>query len=274
MFMTIMRPMASSNDHAVNPAIELGYPMPSYIAAWKTYRTLSNEDDVIAKRLALTTKAAGAVNRILDIGPGDGRVLLRTLIRLHQRPTEVCVVEPNSEFIEETLRAVSFDRFFDRIVPLCSKLADCTPDSLFGYDHVFCTHTAYFLSDEEMNVLLSLVLAGARLCVVVDHPDSIFSRLWRRTASEYFRRAQQHSDRLLNLDRSKFTVNVGEIEAEVSNPFDLRDDIRDLVMSMLCYAETDDMLHEELASVEATVRAALVGSVISCKSYFFEITRS
>jgi SAM-dependent methyltransferase len=272
--MTITRPMASSNDMANRPAPDLGYPMPSYIAAWKTYRTLSNEDDVIAKRLALTTKAAGTGNRILDVGPGDGRVLLRTLIRMSQRPTEVCVIEPNPEFIEETLRSVSFDRFFDRIVPRCCKLSDCKSDSLVGYDHVFCTHTAYFLTDEEMDMLLKLVSAGARLCVVLDHPDSIFSRLWRRTASEYYQRARRHSERLLGLDRSEFIVNVGEIEAEVSNPFDLRDDIRDLVMSMLCYADVDDMPHEELASVEAVVRGALVGSAISCKSYFFEITKS
>lgn len=270
--MTTTSPMASSESQRGSSS-GLGYPMPSYVAAWKTYRTLSNEDDVIAKRLALATKEMKRDSKILDVGPGDGRVLLRTLIRMDHRPVEVCVVEPNSQFIDETLRAISFDGFLDRFIPIQSKLMDCAPNSLLGYDHIFCTHTAYFLTDEELEMLLDLVRAGAKLCVVLDHPESIFSRLWRRTASEFYQRARRHSEHLLNLDQSVFVVNVGEIEAEVGNPFDLRDDIRDLVMSMLCYAEVDDMPHEELATVEATVRGALVGSAISCKSYFFEITR-
>lgn len=273
-------PMASSNaknminhEEADANNSSLGYPMPSYVAAWKTYRTLSNEDDVISKRVSQTLNRNGRASKLLDIGPGDGRVILRTLIRLRRKPSLLGLIEPNQQFLDDTAKAISFDRFFGHCDYIKKKLIDCNCEDLLKYDTILCTHTLYFLSDDELERLLELVQAGAQLIIVIDHPDSIFTTLWKRTAPDFCRRVISHCEKIQNLDRCEFAVAQGEIEAEISNPFDLREEVRDLVVSMLSYSDVEDMLHEELRSVENTIRNALVGSTIPCKSYFFEISR-
>lgn len=251
----------------------LGYPMPSYIAAWKTYRTLSNEDDVIAKRLAQAIVIDRHHSKILDIGPGDGRVLVRLLIRLNDTPDKVTFVEPNDEFFVETSRAVHYADFTRELVPLNGKLMECTAEQIASHDIIICTHTAYFLSDCEMDMLLDLVRAGAKMYLVIDHPESVFSRLWQRTAPRFYERVKKHLAKIRALPANDFQISETVITAETSDPILLRPSVRNLVMSMLCYADVEDMHNEELASVQHTISSMAHEGRISCDSLFIEISR-
>lgn len=254
-------------------AQDLGYPMQSYVAAWKTYRTLSNEDDQIARKISHYVKLKNDNVKILDIGPGDGRVLLRTLIRLDQAPKEVKIIEPNQTFVDETIRAVNYDRFLGKLDVIPKKLEACSDNEISGYDLILCTHTAYFLTNGELVRLLDQVEKGARLIVILDHPDSVFAKLWQRTAPDFYRTARNHTEKLRSLSANDFDVKISEVEAEIGNPSALRQDIKNLVLSMLCYADVDDMPHEELVSVEHTISDLSNGTTIPCLSYLFDITK-
>lgn len=249
----------------------LGYPMPNYVAAWKTYRTLSNEDDQIARCVSRLVSIPHDKFRILDIGPGDGRVLVRTIIRLNRMPSEVSFVEPNDKFARETMRGIDFDRFAGKISPIERRLEDCDDSALEGHDLILCTHTAYFLTDAEFEKLLSLVDAGSRLIVIFDHPKSIFSRLWEKTAPKFFQNTQYHRDRLDNLDTTRFVVEKSEISAEIGDPRNLRPEISNLVMSMLCYSDVEDMPHHQLLEVNSLISNAQRESMISCVSSVYDI---
>ena len=245
--------------------------MPNYVAAWKTYRTLSNEDDQIAKCISRLVKIPNPRFRILDIGPGDGRVLLRTIIRLNRMPSEVTLVEPNENFIQETMRVLNFDRFAGEITPIQQKFGDCDEQALAGHDLILCTHTAYFLDDREIEKLLGLVDAGARLIVIFDHPNSIFSSLWQRTAPNFFQNTKHHREKLDNLDSDRFFVEKSEISAEIGDPRSLRPEICNLVLSMLCYSDVEDMHEELLASVYSTISEVQREAVINCVSSVYDI---
>lgn len=250
---------------------DLGYPMPNYVAAWKTYRTLSNEDDQIAKCISRLVSIPDDKFRILDVGPGDGRVLVRTIIRLDRMPSEVSFVEPYDKFARETVRGINFDRFAGKISPIVSRLEDCDDDDLAGHDLILCTHTAYFLTDAEFERLLSLVDAGSRLIVIFDDPKSIFSRLWQRTAPSFYQNTQRHRDRLENLDTDRFLVDKSMVSAEIGDPRNLRPEISNLVMSMLCYSDVEDMPHHQLAEVNSLISEAQRESIISCVSSVYDI---
>jgi phospholipid N-methyltransferase len=251
---------------------DLGYPMPNYVAAWKTYRTLSNEDDQIAKTISRMVSIDSDNFKILDIGPGDGRVLLRTIIRLNRMPYELTFVEPNDKFVRETVRVTNYDKFAGKIIPITRKLEECEKESIEGFDLVLCTHTAYFLNDNEIDILLGLVRKGSRLIVIFDHPDSIFSKLWQRTAPAFFQNTKKNRALLDTLDPTQFNVRKSEVSAEIGDPRVLRPEIRDLVLSMLCYSDVEDMPAEELASVNFTISEAQRESVISCVSSVYDIT--
>lgn len=262
----------------MNPANEnsamshVAFPMPAYIAAWKTYRTLSNEDDVIAKKVAHSVSITDTRSKILDIGPGDGRVLVRTLIRLNATPDIVSFVEPNLNFCGETSRVIDYPDFAKSIRPINSTLAQCNTALIFSHDIILCTHALYFLSHFELDVLFDAVRNGANLYIVVDHPDSIFSLLWKKTAPTFYERVRNHLDRIEKLKvESDMSVSQSEITAVISDPNTLRHEIKNLVVSMLCYAEIDDLTTEELEYVNDVLITKTHAGEIECTSLFFEI---
>lgn len=258
--------------NAIDQDDDLDYPMPDYIAAWKTYRTVSNEDQVIAGRLAQSIILPGPRSKILDVGPGDGRVLVRLLISLKQTPELLTIVEPNEAFCAETLRAVHYDDFAKAVITLQKKLKDCTDDELAGHDVITCTHTLYFMTSAELERLFSLVRGGATLFIVADHPESIFSRLWKQTAPSFYERVSEHIATIRALDQTQFTFAETVISAALCDPMTLRDPICSLVMSMLCYSDVDSMTDEQFAVVRRMIASATTAGRIACDSLFFEIS--
>jgi hypothetical protein len=186
-------------------------------------------------------------------------------------PSEVTFVEPNEKFARETMRVINYDRFAGKITPIEKRLEDCEGSALAGHDLILCTHTAYFLSDAEFEKLLSLVDAGSRLIVIFDDPKSIFSKLWQRTAPNFYQNTQRHRDRLENLDTTRFLVDKSMVSAEIGDPRSLRPDISNLVISMLCYSDVEDMPHHQLEEVGLLISQAQRESVISCVSSVYDI---
>lgn len=246
--------------------------MPDYVPAWLTYRTLSNEDDVIARKLAREVDLTGRPSNVIDVGPGDGRVLVRFLIRANATPGKLTFVEPNADFFEETFRHVSNPEFVGETVGLNKKLEACSDAELAGHGVVLCTHTAYFLSDAELDRLLELVRDGAELHLVIDHPTSIFSQLWRRTAPTFHDRVVRHLEKLQKLDPQVFQVKTSTITAMLCDLERLREPIRNLAMSLLCYSDVEDFDAEAFASAQKFIMdSADVDGQLHCESFYFTI---
>lgn len=246
--------------------------MPDYVPAWLTYRTLSNEDDVIARKLAREVDLIGRPGHVLDVGPGDGRVLIRFLIRANATPMKLTFIEPNPDFFDETLRHVSNPEFVDEVIGLDKKLEACSDAELAGHDILLCTHTAYFLSDAELDRLLALVGDGVELHLVIDHPTSIFSQLWRRTAPTFHERVVRHLEKLQNLDPQVYQVKTSTISALLCDLERLREPIRNLAMSLLCYSDVEDFDAEGFASAQNFIlESADLEGQIHCESFYFTI---
>lgn len=271
--MTQMKRTNSSEVDQMSKHLDLNYPMRDYVLAWKIYRTLSNEDIEIGKRVADFIGRERNSESVLDVGPGDGRVLSRALLLASHRPSLLTIVEPNQSFLEEAIRSLNSPVIASDIRPICKKFGDCSDDELNGPTKILCTHTCYFLTHAEMARLLQLVEAGASLLVVVDAPDSVFTELWNRTAPQYSACARGHIETLETLPRNRFSVRKGQIPAKLNDPFRLRCDVQNLVLSMLCYSEVEDMHAEMLSSVNDCVRRhSDIDNSINCVSNLYEIS--
>lgn len=265
--------------------LEVAYPLPEYIAAWKIFRSFSNEDETIARHIiSLVQKRFPGCRvpdergndcglRILDIGPGDGRVLLQLLLQIPAKPSSLTFVEPNPEFMRQAQSNICFFGFADSINPIQSKALNVDEKIVGSCDVTLCTHTAYFLESDEMERLLRLTRPGAVLYVVLDDRTSLFSSIWKRTAPKYYDVAERHRRSLLALDPSVFSVNSTVIATKVKSPFSIRPDLAEMLMSLLSYYDVRDMESSEFEFVKKEITSATVGDHIDCKSTCFEICR-
>jgi SAM-dependent methyltransferase len=248
----------------------LGFPMHSYIAAWKVYRAHSDEDDRIAAELSsIINRCVPRPGRILDIGPGDGRVILKALIQLQYRPALVELFEPNPSFARETAARLSFYRFADEVNLRQEPFQTGLQGSGSAFDVILCTHSLYFLSEQEFAGLLSYARAGARLVIVVDHETSLFSELWRITAPEYLDVVKGYLSQIRSLSPNDLSFKETFIEANLKDPFHLRKEMRDLVLSLLCYSDFEEELADDV--ILPVIRRRSQGGQLKCLSSCFEI---
>lgn len=264
------------------PAQGIAYPLPAYIASWKIFRSFSNEDRTIASHVI---SQLNGLHRpvdldgrrdwsIVDIGPGDGRVLIELLLHLAEPPKLLSVVEPNSEFMEQTKLSISFYSFAKAIDYHTCRLADVADAVIESAEVILCTHSAYFLTHEEMDKLLAAMQRGARLYVVMDAADSLFSRTWKQTAPSYFERAERHRTRLQSLHGQGFSVRQSAFDTLVKSPFEMREDIGEMLMSLICYCDIRDLPLEELGPIQHQIRSSVSNGYITCQSSCFEVTKT
>jgi SAM-dependent methyltransferase len=254
-------------------AMDVSYPMADYVAAWKVYRSRSDEDERIANHVsAIINSRDRAALRILDVGPGDGRVLLRLLIHLSSRPREVVCVEPNPEFAEETRRRLNFYEFSDH-TDIREETLGRFPSIGRKFDVVTCTHSLYFLSDGEVETLAEYARQGALVVVVVDHQDSLFSRLWQVTAPDYHETVRRHREAIRALDKSGVCVRETFITAELADPSFLRPEMRDLVLSLLCYTDISEAPDDVRDEALGIISRSLIDGRLTCLSSCIELTK-
>lgn len=259
--------------------------MPSYIAAWKLFRSFSNEDELIARELVDSINAhfphaagkTGTGLSIFDVGPGDGRVLFETLIKLETRPTRVDFAEPDPDFFKEVEKNIGYYDFAADLGKHPKKLADVDPDLISRADVVLCTHSVYFLTDVELGVLIDGLRPGSLLLILMDDPTSVFSTLWAHTNPHFHAVAERHRktlDGLASGSNRPISVRTAPVKTDVIHPSLVRDDFASMLKSFMSYTEYDDLLIEECAVVDRIIDQARVGGHVPCKSKLYELTVS
>lgn len=259
------------------------FPMPSYIAAWKLFRSFSNEDELIARALVESINArfphaagpTGTGLSLFDVGPGDGRVLFETLIKLETRPARVEFAEPDRDFFKEVEKNIGYYDFADQLVKHHKKLNDVEPEAVSRADVVICTHAIYFLTDRELNLLIGGLRPSSLLLILMDDPTSIFSTLWAHTNPRFHQVAEGHRRTLEGLasgDNCAISVRTTTVKTDVVHPGLVRTDLASMLKSFMSYTEYDDLTIEECAVVDRLIDQARVEGHVPCRSKLYELT--
>lgn len=250
--------------------------MDTYLTAWKTFRRLSDENRATARCLVtqpLWPPRDGVV--IVDIGCGDGRLVEEVVLQSPSKIDEVRLIDPDAELLAEAAACVGELALVRRIDAIHSAVENLHSESMLNANVLLCVHVVYLLAPVSLNHTLELLPSGVPLYIVLDSPGSVFTALWERTAPRYHRRAVEAHQIIRGLSNRDYTIKTTTVQSTVCNPITVaRPDVRDALLSILCYREisngTDNDLRDWIAKT-LTERAA--GNGIRCESTCYEITR-
>jgi len=246
-------------------------PLPDYIEAWKIFRLASNENEVFGTYLASKfNKAAGSDFSVLDIGTGDGKLLQNALFRCKSKPTKVTVIEPDQEFLGECQRNLSISSLSEDIEFVPSKLSEVDASKLTGHSFVIAAHVLYLIDWSEFRPLVEDLTDGTTILIIADSDDSIFSKIWRKTAPQHYDRLQET---LSNLRKHYAHLIKSETpkSSKLIDPGYFRDDIRDMILSLLSYTDVRDKDSETYDWVQKKVAEHVDNGRISCDCQCIEL---
>jgi len=248
--------------------------MLSYDKAWKCFRRLSDENVETAIHL-ISRPRWPRVPRltITDIGCGDGLLMEQILLNAPSTISEVRLIDPDPSFLEEATRHVSEAQDSAKVVACLEGAESLDRVDLVGVSVVLAVHVVYLIDASALNQILISLPANTPLYVVLDEPTSVFSRLWSISAEKYLRRSQQAHQRLARLRQEGYIVEHSTITSHIDNPLVLRPDVKDAILSILCYADARDFSREEYERVEKEIAKSIAGQRLLCESACYEIVR-
>lgn len=250
------------------------WPMATYMAAWKTFRRLSDENRATARHLLSRARWPHRDGiTICDVGCGDGRLVETLVMESTTGISSVVLVDPDGSLLEEASTCVSTSP--ERSVRAIKDSAErAFPACAEGADVSLLVHVVYLIPNGGLRHLLEASPAGMPLYVILDAPESVFSQLWKRTAPKYFARAEKARNLIESLPADRFAVDRSTFSSTITNPFKLsRTDLRDAILSLLCYRsidESDAELHGWIAQV---IERHAAGQHVVCDSACYEIVR-
>lgn len=250
------------------------WPMLDYVRSWKMFRGVSNEAHVISRHI-LTQEWHPEFEKkvtLLDVGPGDGVLLKQMLLRCSMPIKRVIVVEPDLNFLNECRRQL--EPFHFEIIFEGKKIEDLDRSLLADVDIAVFSHVVYFTGAAPLHHVLDNLRIGSCCYVIVDQENSIFSKLWKKTAPPQFLERVSHVRRAVeNLDSTKWKTYKTTVATKLDDPADLSPDVAVFVKSLLCYADYRDLTQEDTEWVETMIKRASASGAIRCTSDCFEIIR-
>lgn len=256
-----------------NPRQE--WPMPSYMQAWKAFRQMSDENHETALHL-LSRPSWPTVDKtvITDVGCGDGMLVQQVVLHSKSEISEVRLYDPDREFLAEAERRLTETPCELQIKASTAFAEDIRSADLRGSHAILAVHVVYLMQEDGLAALLRELPIGTPLYIVLDQPHSVFSRLWRGTAPKYFERSRKTHQLVARLPRDTYGIEQSVITSHLQNPLVQRRDIRDAVLSILCYADVQDMEKDDYDSVQKEIARCTVGSHVLCESTCYEIVRT
>jgi SAM-dependent methyltransferase len=251
------------------------WPLPAYIEAWKAFRSVSNEAEEIAKHLIRQkwNPQKTPIN-ILDVGTGDGVLLEKILLFCNTAVRDVYAIDPNPAFLAEARSHLAHVGIGGKLHLIKDRIENVHRDIISDSDVAIFSHVVYLAGAEALMGTLRNLRPGSCCYAVFDAEDSIFSRLWQRTAApEYLVRVQDARRKIEGLSGKDWIVQKTTIVTQVTNPCGLRPGISEQVKSLLCYAEVTDMDHDTLTWANDEIEKAGRLGHLRCSSDCYEIIR-
>jgi len=252
------------------------WPMASYMAAWRTFRRLSDENRATARHLLSRSRWPHRDGiTICDIGCGDGRLVETLVMESATEISSVVLVDPDAGLVEEARTCVSATSSKRKVTGINDSAEAAFPGCAADADVSLLVHVVYLIPNGGLWHLLEALPAGMPLYVVLDAPESVFSQLWKRTAPKYSARAAKARDLIESLPPAQFAVDRSTFSSTITNPFKLnRSDQRDAILSLLCYRTIDESDTELRGWIGEVVAGHTAGLHIVCDSVCYEIVRA
>jgi len=252
------------------------WPIDGYLAAWKTYRRLANENVVTASHLVARgrwPKKEGL--HLCDIGCGDGRLMESVLMASPSWVEEVRLVDPESELLAEAVASVTETNLVRSVRAYLGPAEELLPQAADGCDGLLLVHVAYLLPRQHFVSLLRSLPMDVPCFIVLDSKASVFTSLWKHTSPKYYRRSLAAHAAIEGLPRSDFEVQRSSFRARLPDPRSLtRPDLLGAVLSILCYAEFSRLEREgKLEQIYGVLDKFCEGAHITCESVCYELIR-
>src|SRR6185295_6941133 len=179
----------------------------------------------------------------------------------------------DSELIAEARHRVERLDVVKDLRTVAGRAEEVVRDLADEIDAALAVHLVYLLKRVQLKAFLAGLAPGVPLFVVMDQPSSVFTQLWEMTAPKYHQRSLAAHDVIASLKNDNYIVERTEFSTHLINPLTLRDDIRDAVLSLLCYTDfrgLDNRTQRWVKDV-LTEHSALERVVCDCTCY--EIVR-
>lgn len=249
-------------------------PHPSYITSWKVFRRLSDEASTTSMHvLSLLKRASFEPLQIVDVGCGDAKILADVLLKARWAsiPDSVTLIDPNAEFLEEA--RIEIMPVFKNSISICPKSVAEADLQIPPRTLTLMIHMVYLITWEEIDKILKLMSAGSIVIIVLDSEDSILTRIWRRTAPKYQRRAAEYRKRI-ELLASPFSWTRTTITSWLKNPIELQEEMMEAALSLLAYTDVRDLPQEEQCWIQQQVLSHLAEGRLACESACYEIKKT
>lgn len=250
--------------------------MAAYMEAWKTFRLLSNENEVTATHLVSQPGwplRDGCV--ICDLGCGDGRLLESIVIRSPATVAEARLVDPDADLLFEAGHRLTETGLLSTVQTVFGAAEDVFQRCAEGIDVALMAHVVYLMPNEAVQRVFEMCPTNAPLFVILDAPDSVFTSLWRHTAPKYHARAMAAHETISSLDAAEFSVAQTTVTSRIDDPLELpRTDVQNAILSLLCYAPVESIVTKQVRSViETTLHNFKQRGAILCRSSCYQIER-
>ena len=248
------------------------WPMDTYLAAWKTFRRLSNENKVTAEHIVKRPHWPDHSEQVLiDVGCGDGK-LLEEILLVDQCVREVRLIDPDCELLSEAEKCLK--KRVPNTRPHLKGIEAILPVDVEGASCLTVVHVVYLVEKEVVRSLFEVQPLEVPMYLVLDHPESIFTSLWERTAPHYHQCAAEAHELIKGLPDS-FEVNETEIQSTIRNPLSVKPaDVRDVILSFLTYSDVGPSTDPNRKKwIEHSIDKRLNGDKLHCVSSCYEIIR-
>lgn len=252
------------------------WPMDCYVSAWKTFRSMADENERTASHLLSRPHwPKGGDYRIADIGCGDGKLITELLIRSPFSVSGVTLVDPDGDLLDEAVAELDDKPLTGRIEKVLGTAQDHFEGVASRCDVALAVHLVYLMPNGAFSHMLHELPRGVPLFVVMDAPTSVFTSLWERTALKYHGRATSAHETIASLNASEFEVSRSSINSTIRDPLAIeRPELRLAVLSLLSYSDMKSIGDPALLGwIENVLRNHTVDGRVVCESFCYEIMR-
>jgi hypothetical protein len=258
-------------------AVREEWPSEIYIEAWKTFRALSGENAIMAAQIvgqrAWPRRDEGLT--ICDVGCGDGKLTEQVIVHSTSQIVEVRLIDPDEDLLNEAVRVVQETGLVQRVDRTLATAEEVFPRCAEGTDAVLLVHVVYLMKNGGFRKILEACVPGTPLFVIMDAPESVFTQLWRETAPKYYQRSVRAHETIANLPRDTYNIEATYFSSLISDPRQLRPDLRTALLSMLCYTDPRRISDDGslMPAIDAVLSRHEEGKAIRCDLVCYTITR-